>query len=706
MSEENTTLLPGIGLDCGTMNFVAARYQLGADGSKNILTSRMRDAFLDLPLDARKHLKLSKVNYVQVDDQLVVVGDKAMEYANVFGGTLRRPLKAGLISAGEMDAIKILGILIKHCLKSPQQQGEYCYFSIPAEPVDENRKVIYHKGILENIIQECGFTPVASNEAMAVIYSETAEDDFDGIGISFGSGMTNVALSVGAMEGLSFSIGRCLAGDFPVVTRHGLTTMEGIKEGDEVLDAHGQYVRVVEKMENGIREDLVEVKLENLPGFPHRMTRDHRVFVLRRFGWEWVEAGDLQEGDCVGVPTVGSERNSGSSYYFGRQNDKSITVAGARALGRLFGVFLGNGSCGPHAEDPSHVQFAFNRRDQHLVEKYAELCFRLFHREPEIVDDPAENITRVKLHITPVARHFKARFYDETGVKVCPLDPAKIGNQMALGILQGLLDSDSHEEPKRHTLTNTSIAVVMLAHHLLNRFGIEHSIAKREPRLGGVNARGLQIEGRKPCYEVLICGHVSKNLLDTMLAVEGNQVFDRFPDFALYRVRSVTRINQSTPVYDLRVASEHHSFSSPGMVVHNCGDWIDEHAAASIDSTPSRICAIKESGIDLMNPKTREEETLAIHYKHHIEYVLDQFLKQFVAIKDKFAIPRPIPIVVSGGTSKAGGFLEFFQQTFESNRRKFPIEIKEIRAASDPLNAVAQGLLVQAALEYDEDDED
>jgi len=58
---------------------------------------------------------------------------------------------------------------------------------------------------------------------------------------------------------------------------------------------------------------------------------------------------------------------------------------------------------------------------------------------------------------------------------------------------------------------------------------------------------------------------------------------------------------------------------------------------------------------------------------------------------------------VSGGTALAGGFLDFFKQTFEAKKRKFPIEISGIRMASNPLNAVAQGLLVQAALEYDED---
>ena len=133
------------------------------------------------------------------------------------------------------------------------------------------------------------------------------------------------------------------------------------------------------------------------------------------------------------------------------------------------------------------------------------------------------------------------------------------------------------------------------------------------------------------------------------------------------------------------------------------GDWIDAGAAKATGSTQSRMCSMKEQGVDLMNPQGREQEALALYYKSLIEYCVDQTAREFIKIKDRFSLPRPIPIVVSGGTSLAGNFLEFFTEVFESKRRKFPIEISEIRHASDPLNAVARGLLIQAMQEHDED---
>ena len=326
----------GVGLDIGTMNLVSARRS-----EKGIATRRIRDAFLDLNMDAKKMLKLSNVDYVEREDDLLVLGDKALEIANVFGQEARRPLSAGLISPSETDSLEVLGLLVRHVLGKPAEQGEYCYFSVPAAPVDRpDRDVVYHQGVFEKIVSECGYIPVASNEAMGIIYAETAKEGFSGISFSFGSGMTNVALAVNTIEGLSFSVARS-------------------------------------------------------------------------------------------------------------------------------------------------------------------------------------------------------------------------------------------------------------------------------------------------------------------------------------------------------------------------GDWIDSGAAGSVGSTRARMCTIKEKGINITNPQGREQEAIAFYYKAMIHYALDQVAQRFKLVQNQFALPKPIPMVVSGGTSLAGGFMELFNQVFETKRKRFPIEISEIRMASDPMNAVAHGMLVQAMQEYD-----
>jgi hypothetical protein len=132
------------------------------------------------------------------------------------------------------------------------------------------------------------------------------------------------------------------------------------------------------------------------------------------------------------------------------------------------------------------------------------------------------------------------------------------------------------------------------------------------------------------------------------------------------------------------------------------GDYIDSGAASSIGASASKMCVIKESGIDLLNPQGREQEAIAFYYRHHIEYTLKKIAEQFARVSSQVTIPHPIPLIVSGGTSRAGNFLTLFEQELNKMRKRFPIQISEVRHAEDPMNAVALGLLVQAMQEHDD----
>jgi hypothetical protein len=97
----------------------------------------------------------------------------------------------------------------------------------------------------------------------------------------------------------------------------------------------------------------------------------------------------------------------------------------------------------------------------------------------------------------------------------------------------------------------------------------------------------------------------------------------------------------------------------------------------------------------------RDREALTIYYKSLILYAFDSIRKEFEKRRGTIDLPNSIPLIISGGTAMAKNFLEFFKSAFDTVKISFPIPISEVRLASDPLNAVAQGLLV-AALNYDE----
>ena len=109
------------------------------------------------------------------------------------------------------------------------------------------------------------------------------------------------------------------------------------------------------------------------------------------------------------------------------------------------------------------------------------------------------------------------------------------------------------------------------------------------------------------------------------------------------------------------------------------------------------MCALKETGIDLTHPKDRSEQAIVFYYEALIDYALDQVATKFRAAGDQFALNRPIPLVVAGGTSLAGGFMGLFERVFAKHKEAgFPIEVSVIRQAKDPLNSIAYGMLVQA----------
>lgn len=194
-----------IGLDCGTMHLVCAR----SDTNEIKIT---RNVFL--PIDKDTHIsELSDISYVESEDRdLYIIGSDAFKYANIFGHEVSRPMEKGLISPKEIFAIDVLTLMIKDLIGDVKGKDAYCSYSIPAQSIDEGRSVTYHENVFARILRSLGINYTSVNEAMAIVYSECAQEKFSGIGISFGAGMANVAVSYKGVEALTFSTAR--AGDW------------------------------------------------------------------------------------------------------------------------------------------------------------------------------------------------------------------------------------------------------------------------------------------------------------------------------------------------------------------------------------------------------------------------------------------------------------------------------------------------------------
>lgn len=196
----------GKGIDLGTAN-IAAAVQNEEGG---ITVNVERNAFLEIGGDGYSKSMLTKLNvpYVVHNGRMIVLGEAAFELANVFGKETRRPMKDGLVSPDEVDALPIMKMIIHKVLGDPAQANENCYFCIPAESLDVDNNVVYHEGLFKSLISKLGYNATAINEAHAVVFAELAENDFTGIGLSFGGGMANACVAYKSIPCVQFSVAR------------------------------------------------------------------------------------------------------------------------------------------------------------------------------------------------------------------------------------------------------------------------------------------------------------------------------------------------------------------------------------------------------------------------------------------------------------------------------------------------------------------
>jgi len=224
------------GIDVGTMNVVSARQE----GTDTVFVQQ-RNSFVEIEYSdmAEQMLSRSDVLHIRKGDEVFVVGDDALNFANIFNQETRRPMKNGILSSDESSAIPMIKLIIEQVIGDPEFEGERAYYSTPADPIDSDLSTLYHQKTLESFLGDMGYDAEPINEGMAVIYSELADTNFTGLGISFGAGMTNVCLSYYAVPVMTFSVAR--GGDWvdeqtAKATGESVDKVTSIKEDDFRLD--------------------------------------------------------------------------------------------------------------------------------------------------------------------------------------------------------------------------------------------------------------------------------------------------------------------------------------------------------------------------------------------------------------------------------------------------------------------------------------
>jgi actin-like ATPase involved in cell morphogenesis len=134
------------------------------------------------------------------------------------------------------------------------------------------------------------------------------------------------------------------------------------------------------------------------------------------------------------------------------------------------------------------------------------------------------------------------------------------------------------------------------------------------------------------------------------------------------------------------------------------GDWIDSHAAKHTDETNNVVTAIKEKAdFSLGEASTGIQQAVSIYYESLLSYVVEQFNELYDRTPKKKLpnVTMEMPVIVAGGTSLVGGFVERLKELIDGG---FPIPVSEVRHAKEPLFAVCNGLYSAAALSAQQGD--
>jgi len=203
-----------IGVDIGT-GFIACAEKK----EENIQFRKIRDAFFKLDPSkflegsadqfGESMLKNAGAHYIKVDGVLYVLGDDAFRFANLFHLECLRPMSQGVLNPKEPVSNLMVGELVKAIAGKPTADSDVVYYCVPAEPIDADFDVEYHKQILGGVFDDLGYKNVnVMTEGLAVVYSELGDTQYSGIGMSFGAGMCNIVYSFMGIPVFSFSLSR------------------------------------------------------------------------------------------------------------------------------------------------------------------------------------------------------------------------------------------------------------------------------------------------------------------------------------------------------------------------------------------------------------------------------------------------------------------------------------------------------------------
>jgi hypothetical protein len=223
MSKADQDYIQPLGLDVGTSRIVVAR-----SADKKYQYESQLNAFLTMPYSALAESLLLRENvfHEKRGEEIVVAGNDAAKFAEVFHVETRRPMANGVLNPREPHSLGVVRSIVARLLGRANGDGQKVFFSVPAPVEGSDTGIAYHQASISQILTDLGYNPTPITEGLAVVFGELADTNFSGIGISCGSGLCNVCLAVLSVPVIAFGVAK--AGDF-------IDTQAAIVTGDRAI---------------------------------------------------------------------------------------------------------------------------------------------------------------------------------------------------------------------------------------------------------------------------------------------------------------------------------------------------------------------------------------------------------------------------------------------------------------------------------------
>src|SRR5271157_888962 len=145
-----------LGLDVGTSRIVVARI-----GDKKPDCESQLNAFLTLPYSklAESLLQRENVFHEVHGAEIVVAGNDAQKFAEVFHAETRRPMQRGVLNPQEPHGLTVVRRIITKLLGKATTKDSQVYFSVPAAVDGQEGGLAYHEASIGQILASLGYEP-------------------------------------------------------------------------------------------------------------------------------------------------------------------------------------------------------------------------------------------------------------------------------------------------------------------------------------------------------------------------------------------------------------------------------------------------------------------------------------------------------------------------------------------------------------------